>query len=402
MALRSKLIWTAVGLAATAAVGYALIPAPAIVDVVPVARTAFRQTIDEEGQTRVRDRYVVAAPLAGMLRRITLRAGDPVTRGSTVATVVPSFPALLDTRTEAELTERIGAAEAAWRRAGALVERAQSALSQAVVDRERARRLAEGGTLAQAAFERIRLAADLAAREVAAAQLEQHAAEHDVAQARAALARASRPDAGAGAAAVPFEVAAPIDGAVLRVTRDSEGPVALGAPLLEVGNAADLEIVVDVLSTDAVQVIPGAEVSIERWGRPTPLAGRVRRIEPSAFTKVSALGVEEQRVNVIIDFVAPREAWAALGDGYRVETRIVVHAAEDAVVVPAGALFRSGTGWSVFVVDGGRARLRAVEIARRGGAVAMIASGLSSGESVIVFPSEAVGDGVRVEARRRS
>ncbi len=397
MSLRSRIVWIAAALAATAAIGFALMPAPVVVDIAPVARTAFRQTIDEEGQTRVRDRYVVAAPLAGMLRRITLRAGDPVARGAAVAAIVPSIPALLDARAEAELTERIGAAEAAWRRAGALVARAQAALNQTVVDRERARRLAETGTLAQAAFERTRLAADLAARELAAAQLEQDAAEHDLAQARAALARVVRPDV--GSAGVPFDVAAPVGGTVLRVLRDSEGPVAIGSPLLELGDAADLEIVVDVLSTDAVQIAPGADVTIERWGRPTPLPARVRRIEPSAFTKVSALGVEEQRVNIIIDIAAPREAWAALGDGYRVEARIVIHAAADATVVPAGALFRTGTGWSVFVVDGGRARLRSVEVARRGGALAMIGSGLSSGESVIVFPSEAVGDGVRVVAR---
>jgi HlyD family secretion protein len=230
-----------------------------------------------------------------------------------------------------------------------------------------------------------------AERDVAAAELRHHAAEHALDQARAALKRSGETEG-----TEQFPVSAPIDGRVLKVIQESEGAVSLGAPLLELGDPADLEVVVDVLTTDAARIREGAKVLLERWGGPTPLQARVRRVEPSGFTKISALGVEEQRVWIVIDITSPRELWTALGDGYRVDVKIIVDQIEKAVVVPIGALFRRGDPWQVFVVDGGRARLRSVKVLRRSGRLAAIAEGLRPGESVVLYPPSALKEGSAV------
>jgi HlyD family secretion protein len=196
-----------------------------------------------------------------------------------------------------------------------------------------------------------------------------------------------------------WSVTAPVTGVVLKVAQESETIVQPGTPLLEVGDPHDLEIVVDVLSTDAVEIRPGADVTIIHWGRPEPLSGRVRRVEPAAFTKISTLGVEEQRVNVLIDITSPAEQWARLGDAYQLDTQIVVFTKDDATIVPAGALFRRGDQWSVYAVKDGRAELRSVEVLRRSGRFAAIASGLTDGEAVIVYPGDRIASGVRVTSR---
>jgi HlyD family secretion protein len=221
-----------------------------------------------------------------------------------------------------------------------------------------------------------------------AAELRHHAAEHALDQARAALKRSGEDEG-----TERFPVSSPIDGRVLKVIQESESAVSLGAPLLELGNPADLEIIVDLLTTDAALVREGAKVALERWGGATPLAGRVRRVEPSGFTKISALGVEEQRVWVVIDIVSPREAWTTLGDGYRVDVKITVDEMEAATVVPIGSLFRRGDAWQAFVVDRGVARLRTVKVSRRSGRLAAVAEGLRPGETVIVYPPQALKDG---------
>lgn len=384
---------------AVAALAWAFAPRPLPVEAAEVRRAAFEQTIDEDGKTRVRERYMISAPLAGRLARIRLEPGDQVAAGKPVAQLTPTAPALLDARTVRELQERIGAADAALKQARAEVARAEAAAAQAQADLARNRRLEREGFVSPAVREQLELAARVQARALEAAMAGEKAAEHNLAQARAALLRAREwPDGGARAAAL--SVSSPIDGRVLRVLQQSEAVVAIGTPLVEVADPDDLEIVVDVLSTEAIRIAPGAPVRIEAGA--LTLEGRVRRVEPAAFTKVSALGVEEQRVNVIIDFASPPAQWRRLGDGYRVDVRIVVLARPDAVVAPVAALFRSDGGWAAFVVEDGRARLRPVKLGGRSALDAWIEQGLAPGERVIVYPSDSVADGKRVAVVRGS
>lgn len=391
----NKIILPLAGLALVAAFVWAFLPQPVMVEVAEITRGHFEQTIDEDGKTRVRERYVVSAPLAGKLERITLKAGDKVSQGALLATIDPGLPTLLDVRTERELTERAGAAEAAKLRAMATVERAQAALEKSRADRERARKLAAKGFVSASQLEQAELEAKINTRELEAARYAGHAAAHDAATAHAALLQIR-----GGAAGRPsgrrWEVRTPVAGYVLKVIQESEAAIAVGAPLLEIGEPADLEIVVDVLSSDAVQIRPGAPVRIERWGRIEPLDGRVRRVEPAAFTKISALGVEEQRVNVVIDLISPAEKWQSLGDGYRVDARIVVASLDNTVKVPISALFREGEQWAVFTVVDGRAAKRAVQLAQRGGMAAVVSKGLAPGDKTIIHPGDSVRDGGRV------
>lgn len=391
---RRHWLWIGSAIApALAAFAWAFAPRPLPVEVAEVRRAAFEQTIDEDGKTRVRERYVISAPLAGRLARIRLEPGDPVSAGKPVAQLTPTAPALLDARTVRELAERVGAAEAVLKQARAEVARAEAAAAQTQADLARNRELEREGFVSPAAREQLELALRVQTRAVEATVAAAQAAEHNLAQARAALLRArDLPDGAARAAALA--VIAPIDGRVLRVLQESEAVVAIGTPLLEVADPDDLEIVVDVLSTDAIRIAPGAPVRIDAGG--LALEGRVRRVEPAAFTKVSALGVEEQRVNVIVDFVSPAAHWRRLGDGYRVDVRIVVLARSDAVVAPVSALFRSDGGWAAFVVDDGRARLRRVALGGRSALDAWVEEGLAPGERVIVYPSDSVAGGKRV------
>jgi len=287
----------------------------------------------------------------------------------------------------------LGAAEAARERTKAVVERAQAQAGQATADLERTRMLVARGASTAQALERAELAMRVADRDLRAAEFQDHAASHELDQARALLARYQD---GADAPTERWNIAAPVAGVVLRVAQESETAVQSGVPLLEIGDPRDLEIVADVLSSEAVEIRPGADVAIEHWGGSGLLSGRVRRVEPAAFTKVSALGVEEQRVNVLIDVLSPQEQWTGLGDGYQVDTRITVFTQDDIAIVPAGALFRRGETWNVYVVDGGRAQPRTVGLLRRSGRFAAIKEGLAPGERIIVYPSDQVSPGVRV------
>jgi HlyD family secretion protein len=391
-----------VGIVAAAGVlSWALMPRPVDVDVATIERAAFEKTVDEDGRTRVRERYVVSAPLAGRLMRIGLKAGDPVERGSLVATLVPAAPGLLDARAVPELTERGGAADAEAARTLATIERAQVALDLAQSELDRGRSLAGQGFTSKQALERAERDVELKTKELVAARFEGHAAEHQQALARAALARA-RSGATERGAGERWDIRSPVAGQVLHVAQESEAVVAVGAPLVELGDPHDLEAVIDVLTTDAVQIPPGADVRLDRGPGTPPLEGRVRRIEPSAFTKVSALGVEEQRVNVLIDFTSPASMWQDLGDGYKVDARIVVDRRDAAIVVPTGALFRHGQKWAVFVVDGDRAVLREIEPGPRGGVATVALRGVDPGERIIVYPGDAVRDGARVRVREGS
>jgi HlyD family secretion protein len=366
-------------------------PRAILVEVAPVVEQPFTSIVEEDGRTRVRDRFVVCAPLSGRVPRLTLRAGDAVKAGQTLTTIAPNISPLLDPRVRQELEERVGAAQAAVEEATAVQERAGVFLARSRADLDRTRQLAARGVAAAVQLERDTFAFQSADRDVAAAELRRHAAEHALDQARAALKRS-----GEAEGAERFPVSSPIDGRVLKVIQESETAVQLGAPLLELGNPADLEVIVDVLTTDAALVREGAKVLLERWGGTTALEARVRRVEPSGFTKISALGVEEQRVWIVIDIMSPHEAWVGLGDGYRVNVKIVVDEMEKATVVPIGALFRRGEAWQVFVVDGGRALLRTVKISSRSGRLAAILEGLRAGETVVVYPPAALKEGSAV------
>jgi HlyD family secretion protein len=379
--------------AVIAGVLWSLKPRPIRVETATVTVGRFVATVDEDGKTRVRERYVVDAPLAGRLLRIPLKVGDRVTQGNAVATILPSPVPFLDPRSRREAEERLGAAEAARDRATAEIERARAEALQAENELVRVQTLVQRGVSTKQSLERAELAARVTERQLNAAEFQNHATEHAVEQSRALLARY---DQGSTAASDAWSVTTPVSGDVLKVLQESEAIVAAGTPLLEIGDPHALELVVDVLSPDAVEIQPGADVIIERWGGQGNLEGRVRRVEPSAFTKISTLGVEEQRTNVIVDFASPPEKWSGLGDGYRIEARISVFSRDNATIVPAGSLFRVGDGWNVYVVRDGRAERRPVELLRRSGRWAAIASGLTAGETVIVYPNDSVRPGVTV------
>jgi HlyD family secretion protein len=397
MSKRKNWIWAAAaGLLLTALLAWALAPRPVEVETALATLGPFETTLDEDGRTRLRERFVVSAPLAGRLARITLHEGDAVAAGQPVAELAPVLAPMLDARTLAELRARAdvaqaGAAQAATRTGGARI-----ALEQARNELRRTEQLAQQGFVAPTKLEGDRLALQAAQKELETAQAGERVAAQELQQARAAIGTVQ------GTVARGFAVRAPVAGQVLRVLQASEGVVALGTPLLEIGDLAQLELIAELLTTDALQARPGTPVRIERWGGPGALAGRVRRVEPAAFTKVSALGVEEQRVKVLIELTSPREQWRALGDGYRVAVKIVTRSEAQALTVPLSAVFpqAEGRGHAVFVLDAGRARLQPVQVLARNGAQALIGPGLAAGTPVVVYPPAAVADGVRVKARR--
>lgn len=363
------------------------------VESVLASRGSLMVTIDEEGQTRVINRYVISSPVAGHLRRIELRPGAPVTAGLTAVAVLETSGAdLLDASAIAQAQARVRGAESAREQAAAQQERAAASLALARAELERTRQLAGQGIISQRDLDIAITRERTAAQEERAAGFGLSVAEHELEQARAILTRGA-PDAGTGAT---LEITSPITGRVLRVMQESARPVTPGLPLLEVGDPTDLEVRIEVLSRDGVAIETGARVILEQWGGSNPLEARVRLVEPAAFTKVSALGVEEQRVYVIADFVDPADTRASLGDGYRVEARIVRWSSDETLQVPAGALFQREGIWQTFVIEGGRARLRTVTPGHSNGVQTEIVDGLAEGEEVIVYPGDRVDDGSRV------
>lgn len=385
-----KLIAAVVVVAGIAAA--ALWPEAVEVSVVTAGRGPMRVTVDEDGETRVRDRFIVTAPVSGRVQRIEIEPGDAVTRAQTVlARITPAQPPLLDPRTRRELEAAVQAATATVGQARAERQRAATALERARSTLRRQQELMKAGAIASDDLEAAETALATAEEAQRAAEFVERRAESELQLARARL---SAP----GQDGRTVDVRSPVDGTILKRLRESEGLVAAGEPLLEIGEPGRLEIVADLLSTDAVRVSPGAEVLIEQWGGGQTLHGRVRRVEPSGFTKVSALGVEEQRVNVIVDFTDPAAA-VRLGDGYRVEVRIVLWREDDVLKVPVGALFRQGEGWAVFVVDMGRAHLRPVQLGQRNEDDGQILSGLDAGSTVVLHPPDTLADGARVVVR---
>ena len=379
----------------------ALWPKTIAVDLARVSRGPLTITVDEEGRTRVRDRFVVAAPVTGRLLRIELDPGDRVRRGSVIARLQPEPPGLLDARTHAEAAAAVESAAASLERARADERRAQAALSQAQQELTRARNLTAAGVTSRQELDAREVDAALAGEAVHAAASAVRVASAEVERARA---RAATPVSRGVTTGGTVVVRSPVDGVVLQRPQESESVVRAGEPLIEIGDPRKIEIVTDLLSADAVRVRPGARAIIEHWGGDTPLDATVRRIEPGGFTKISALGVEEQRVNVVLDFTAAGagedEDDVLLGDAYRVETRIVLWEARQVLKVPTNALFRHNGDWAVYAASGGRARLTTVELGHQSGEEAEVTSGLSEGALVIVHPGDLVREGTRVAESR--
>ena len=406
MKIKRTWIWGgAAGAAMLVVIVWAFAPRPAEVELAHVTQGHFESSVEEDGKTRLRDRYVVAAPLAGVLSRVALREGDAVEAGAVVATLLPVLPPLQDERTLRELRAGVNTARAESDRAQVQVGAAEVALTRARNELARSEELARGGFVSPNKLDTDRLAVEAAQKNLEAAVEARRVAALAVEQALAALAAVQR---GAGGGA--FALRAPVSGRVLRVAQISETPLAAGTPVLEIGDTRRLEVVAELLTTEALQAAPGSAVVIDRWGGPKPLVGRVRTVEPGGFTKVSALGVEEQRVRVLIDLQSPPEQWQSLGDGYRVSVRIVTAAVENVTLVPASALFPlPGSGsvegadlpnaFGVFVVTQGRAQMRPVEVAARNSNQAWVRRGVQAGEAVIVYPPAEVRDAARVRTR---
>jgi HlyD family secretion protein len=373
-------------------------PRPLGVDLAAVTVSPMTVTVDEEAKTRVRHIYTVSAPVAGKVLRTMRHVGDEVIADQTVVAVMESArPAFHDVRTHLELEGALAAAVAAVKLAEAEVRRIEAALEFSRSDLRRAQTLARTDAISARAMDKAKLEVDTseAALASAKAQLEVRRSERASAAARLSDGTAAANDPPSTCC---VQLRAPVSGRVLRLPQESENVVAAGAPLIEIGNPRDLEIVAELLSPDAVQVRPGAAVRIDGWGGP-PLQARVTRVEPAGFLKVSALGIEEQRVKTIIDLVDPPETWSALGHDFRVIVHVTTWSTDKALTLPVGALFRQGESWAVFVVRDGRARTAPVEIGQRNARVAEVIKGLADGEPVVLHPSDRIRDGVRVAAR---
>ena len=391
--------WLPAFLALAGALAWLFRPQPVSVDLATVVRGPLQVSVSDDGETRVRDMFVVSAPLAGHMRRIELEAGDSVAAGETiVARIEPSDPSFLDRRSEAEVRAGIRASEAARVHAAAELRRAQAERDFAVTELKRYEGLAASRTISQNDLESARRRARTAEAAVDEAVAGLRVSESELEQAKARLMAPGR-NGDRSADCDCVTVKSPVSGRVLQVLAESEGIVASGAPLVEIGDPGKLEIVTDLLSTDAVKVRTGQRALIEGWGGDHALEGVVRRVEPYGFTKISALGVEEQRVKVVIDLAEPAERWRHLGHGYRVEPRIVLWESKDVLKVPLSSMFRQGGEWAVFVSRDGRARLQTVTIGNMNGIDAEVLKGVAAGDAVVVHPSDRVSDGARIEQR---
>lgn len=378
-------------------------PQPTMVDMGEVTVGTMKLTIDEEGRTRVRDAYIVSTPVAGQLQRVRVHPGDPVVRGETiVAHMRPANPAALDVRTREQAQAVVTAAEAALRVARADLNAALANRDLADTKLARTEQLAERGISSRADLDSARQTARVAQANVDSSEAAISIREAEISNAQAQLISFDDPRLAAaiGIADDDIPLYAPSNGRILRVIQESEISLPAGAPIIEIGNIEnDLEVVVELLSTDAVQVAVGDPVIIADWGGSEELAGEVTRVDPFGITQFSALGVEEQRVNAVIAFTSPSEDYSGLGHGFRVETRIVVWSAEDILILPASALFRNREAWAVFVVVDGTAQLRTIEIGHNNGIEAQVTSGLSEGDRVILYPSSGLSEGMRVAER---
>ncbi|MGD8811035.1 MAG: HlyD family efflux transporter periplasmic adaptor subunit [Gammaproteobacteria bacterium] len=388
--------WTAAAIVVAALLVLAFRPQPVPVDIAAVSRGAMEVSVRDEGRTRVRNEYVISAPVGGQLLRIEYKPGAEVSAGDVLARILPSDPSLLDARSRAELQASARSAEAALSLARTELERAEAELEFARTDADRIRRLRSEDIIPVEAYDRaaLRLRIAEAARESALENTRVREGELEAAQARLVESDSDRDDD------IVVTVAAPTSGRIMSVAQESQSVIQGGAEIMTLGDPEDLEIVAEFLSTDAVEIEPGAPAFIENWGRNrAPLRGQVRLVEPYGFLKISALGVEEQRVNVVVDFVGDPEQWASLAHGYRVEVAVVTWQADDVVQVPVAALFREGEQWAVFRIEDGRAVLDPIEIGRQNGTVAEVLGGIETGAAVVLYPGEQLADGVRVTNR---
>ncbi|MDD7910981.1 HlyD family efflux transporter periplasmic adaptor subunit [Pseudovibrio exalbescens] len=400
---RSRLILTTGALVLLgAALTYSFWPQPTPVDMGVAERGPMVVTITEEGRTRVHDAYVVSTPVTGRLLRVGVLPGDPVVRGETVvAQMLPTNPSALDVRTREQARAAVTAAEAALRVARADLNKAIADMELRESDLNRVKKLIDSGTVSQVVYERALREARLAQATMDTAEAAISMREAELANTRARLisfndpAHAAQVDAMEG-----IPLFAPATGRILQVMQKSETTLPVGTPIMEIGDVtSDLEIVVELLSTDAVQVSAGDRVIIDAWGGDEPLNGVVDRVDPWGFTKFSALGVEEQRVNAVVHFTDPAETRQSLGHGYRIEAQIVVWENDNALKIPSNALFRDGTNWAVFAVEDGIARLKTVEVGQNNGIHAQILSGLEEGNTLIQYPASGIEDGLKVIPR---
>jgi HlyD family secretion protein len=383
--------------AVAGAVVYGFMPGPVAVDVVKAGRGSLQVTVVEEGKTRVIDRFVVSAPVAGFARRISLDVGDPVTKGQTLVFLEPRRSEVLDPRSKAEAEARVEAANASLSAAKENSRVAKADADYAASELKRIRGLHKDGYATQERLDKTVAESRRSSAALRSAEFNVKVASFELDAARTALkySGAAIPGDPNG----PVAITSPVGGRVLKVIHKSEGVVTTGEDLIEIGNPGALEVEVDVLSADAVRIKPGTKVLFTRWGGDEPLEGRVRIIEPAGFTKVSALGVEEQRVLVIAGFTSPPEIWERLGDGYRVEASFILWEDADVLAVPTSALFRHGDGWAVFGVESGRAKLLKVELGHKSGLRAEVLSGVNEAQLVITHPDDSIDDGTKVRER---
>lgn len=395
--LLRKIITWAVGIGVLGLIASGLKPQPIEVELGELMRGPLTVHVVEEGKTRIRNRYVVASPVAGQMKRVPLKPGDEVKAGETVLTTIePSLSPLLDPRARTQAEARVKTAEAARMQATQSLDMAKTGEKFALSNWERTKKLINTGSISDTDRDNSERDAEMKQREVRAAEFAQKVAEFELEQAKAALLQF---DAPSSTSTVAIPVHAPVSGRVLKVMQESAMVVAPGTQILEVGDPADIEIEAEILSRDAVAIKPGAEVQVEQWGEDEPLKARVRRVEPAAFTKVSALGVEEQRVIVLSDLTNPPPGARALGDRYRVEVRVAVWHKDDVLLVPSGALFREGSAWMTFVFDNGKAKKLTIEAGRSDGRMTEVLKGLDPGAKVLLHPPDTVKDGVTVKAR---
>jgi HlyD family secretion protein len=392
--LRRALPWLG-GFALLALIVWGLWPKPVIVETGVAIRSPLTVRISEEGKTRVRNRYIVAASVAGNMRRIPLKPGDTVEADKTVLTnIEPVVAPLLDPRARIQAEAAISLHEASRRKAEESLSAARSALMLAEAERDRMRSVKRDGSVSESDRDRMETEASIKAAEVRAAEFSLQVIDYELAQARAVI---ERQDINTSGNLV--EVKSPVSGRVLKVMQESETVVSPGTTILEIGDPHDIEIEAEILSRDAVSIQPGDAVEIDQWGGEVPLKGRVRRVEPAAFTKISALGVEEQRVIVLSDLIDPPEAARALGDRFRVEVRVAVWHADDVLVVPAGALFREGNFWKTYIYQNDRARLTTLEVGHSDGRFTEVLSGLKVGDKVMMHPPDTIRDGSAARER---
>lgn len=391
---RRNILLGPIGLGIVTLIGLGFRQPPRAVDLATVHIGPLQVTVQEVGKTRVIDRYVISAPVAGYMPRLTQRVGDSVAQGATIVQLEPLRPVALDARSQAAAAARVAAAQAALQAATEHTAAASADATQSEAEYQRLQELSKQNLIAANELERARARAAAAAATARSSRFAMEVSRHELEAARTALQYAG----GETGADSRIAITTPIAGRVLKLYQQSEGVVAAGQPLIEVGDPQRLEVAIEALSSNAVRLQPGMRVLFERWGG-TPLEGRVRLIEPVGFTKISALGVEEQRVLVIADITAPAQQWQTVGDGYHVDARFILWEDDSVLQVPASALFRHNDGWAVFVAVDGRARLREVKPGQRNGLAVHILEGLKEGERVIIHPDETVEDGVRITER---